>query len=146
MKSRIEILSRNELEDALKGKMLYKGLFWVRDINECDIIALRFESDENGVPADSTISSKDINHKRLWEQLDSVITGGMPYNFYPRGRVELRRGKALIFCSPHICTDKLKTLITEYFGLTADNGIKEVILKADGSAHYRCEIDGGANT
>ena len=123
--------------------MLYKGVFWVRSLSGNDIIALRFLSDENGVLTDGSLTSKDINHQRLWERLDSVITGGVPYNFYPRGRVELRRGKALIFCSPHICTEQLKKLITERFGLRAENGIKEVLLKADGSAHYKCELDGG---
>ena len=123
--------------------MLNKGVFWVRSLNEGDIIALRFPSDENGVLADSSLTSKDINHKRLWERLDSAVTGGYPFDHYPRGRVELRRGRALIFCSPHICTEQLKTLITERFGLTAENGIKEVLLKADGSAHYRCELDRG---
>ena len=125
------------------SRMLYRGVFWIRDLNEGDIIALRFTSDENGVLTDSSLTSKDINHKRLWAQLDSVVTGGYPFDYYPRGRVELRRGRALIFCSPHICTEQLKALITEHFGLTSDNGIKEVILKADGSAHYRCELDRG---
>ena len=123
--------------------MLYKGVFWVRSLSGNDIIALRFLSDENGVLTDGSLTSKDINHQRLWERLDSVVTGGVPYNFYPRGRVELRRGKALIFCSPHLCTEQLKKLITERFGLRAENGIKEVLLKADGSAHYKCELDGG---
>lgn len=110
------------------------------------MISLRFLSDENGVLSDSSLTSKDINHKRLWERLDSVVTGGLPYNCYPRGRVELRRGRALIFCSPHICTEELKALITERFGLTSENGIKEVVLKADGSAHYQCELDRGDKT
>lgn len=110
------------------------------------MIALRFLSDENGVLSDSNITSKDINHKRLWERLDSVVTEGYPYNYYPRGRVELRHGKALIFCSTHICTEELKSLITERFGLTEENGIKEVVLKADGSAHYQCELDRGDKT
>ena len=123
--------------------MLYRGVFWVRSLSENDVIALRFLSDENGVLTESGVTAKDINHKRLWERLDSVVTGGVAYDFYPRGRVELRRGRALIFCSPHICTEQLKALMTELFGLTAENGIKEVILKADGSAHYRCELDGG---
>ena len=123
--------------------MLYRGVFWVRSLSGNDIIALRFLSDENGVLTDGSLTSKDINHQRLWERLDSVVTGGVPYNFYPRGRVELRRGKALIFCSPHLCTEQLKKLITERFGLRAENGIKEVLLKADGSAHYKCELDGG---
>ena len=139
-------LNEEQLDAVQPNKgsiMLCRGVFWIRDLNEGDIIALRFPSDENGVLTDTAMTSKDINHKRLWDQLDSVVTGGYPFDYFPRGRVELRRGRALIFCSPHICTEQLKTLITERFGLTSDNGIKEVILKADGSAHYRCELDRG---
>ncbi len=123
--------------------MLYRGVFWVLSLAEEGMISIRFPSDENGVLADSSIVSKDINHKRLWERLDSLVTGGHPYNFFPRGRVELRHGKALIFCSPHICTEELKAMVSERFGLKAENGIKEVVLKADGSAHYQCELDRG---
>ena len=139
-------LNEEQLDAVQPNKgsiMLYRGVFWIRDLKESDLIALRFPSDENGVLTDSSLTSKDINHKRLWAQLDSAVTGGFPFDYFPRGRVELRRGKALIFCSPHICTEQLKALVTEHFGLTSDNGIKEVILKADGSAHYRCELDRG---
>jgi hypothetical protein len=56
--------------------------------------------------------------------------------------VEIRKGgKAIIFCSPHICTEETKQLMTEEFGLTAENGITHISLKADGSAHYRCALD-----
>lgn len=124
-------------------EMLYRGVFWVRSLSERDIVTVRFQSDENGVLTDNCLTAKDINHKHLWERLDSVVTGGLPFDYYPRGRVELRRGRALIFCSPHICTVELKSLITERFGLTQENGIKDVILKADGSSHYQCELDRG---
>ena len=117
---------------------IYKGLFWVRSPKERDIITIRFESDKNGVLHDTALTPKDINHKRQWAKLSHIVTGTVPYNYYPRGRVELRRGKALIFCSPYICTDILKEYVIEHFGLTEENGITDVTLKADGSGHYRC--------
>lgn len=123
--------------------MLCKGLFWQLSPDIGDLVTVRFKSDANGVPYDTTLTSKDINHKRIWATLDSSITGGHSYDYYPRGRVELRHGRAIIFCSSYICTDELKAAVTVQFGLTADNGITEVILKADGSAHYQCALDKG---
>ena len=123
--------------------MLFKGLFWQLSPDIGDLVTVKFPSDANGVLCDTAITSKDINHKRIWATLDSSITGGHPYNYYPRGRVELRHGRAIIFCSPYICTDKLKAAVTAQFGLTADNGITDVTLKADGSAHYQCALDTG---
>ena len=123
--------------------MLCKGLFWQLSPDIGDLVIVSFPSDANGAPYDITLTSKDINHKRIWAGLDSSITGGYPYNYYPRGRVELRHGRAVIFCSPHICTDELKAAVISRFGLTLDNGITDVTIKADGSAHYQCALDNG---
>ena len=37
------------------------------------------------------------NHRRFWKTLPHSLTGGMSYNYFPRGRVELRHGKALVY-------------------------------------------------
>ena len=34
------------------------------------------------------------NHRRFGKTLPHSLTGGMPYNYFPRGRVELRQGKS----------------------------------------------------
>lgn len=65
--------------------MLYRGVFWVRSLSERDMITLRFLSDENGVLTDGSLTAKDINHKRIWERLDSVVTGGIRITIIPAG-------------------------------------------------------------
>lgn len=129
--------------------MLYRGVFWVTDtaLGSDSIIAVKFPCTSDGqlTDADSDTQAehlqKEINHKKIWAQLPHKVTLGKPFDYYPRGRVEVRKGgKVLIFCSPYICTDKLKEAISNLFGLTEQNGIKGVTLKADGSAHYRCNL------
>ena len=56
-----------------------RGLFWYVD---GELFCFPVSGDE----AD-TVSN---NHRRFWETLPHSLTGGMPYNYFPRGRVELR--------------------------------------------------------
>lgn len=80
---------------------------------------------------------KQINHKKIWSKLGRSVTFGKPFDFYPRGRVEIRKGKAVIFCSAYLCTEQVRTAVIRAFGLVPKNGINTVKLIADGSAHYR---------
>ena len=41
----------------------------------------------------------------------------MPYNYFPRGRVELRHGKAVIYLNPTICTPEMYARIRQAFSL-----------------------------
>lgn len=132
-------------ENRTVKKELCNGVFWV---NDDVIISVKYPCTSDGkmICADNETEEKLMrklaNHKKLWEKLPHYITAGLPFNYLPRGRVEIRRGgKAIIFCSPHICTEETKQLMTEEFGLTAENGITHISLKADGSAHYRCALD-----
>ena len=47
------------------------------------------------------------NHRRFWKTLPYSLTGGMPYNYFPCGRIELRHGKALVYLHPTLCTPKI---------------------------------------
>lgn len=132
-------------ENRTVKKELCRGVFWV---NDDVIISVKYPCTSDGklICADNETEEKLMrklaNHKKLWEKFPHYITAGLPFNYLPRGRVEIRRGgKAIIFCSPHICTEETKQLMTEEFGLTAENGITHISLKADGSAHYRCALD-----
>ncbi|MBQ2580013.1 MAG: hypothetical protein II574_00130 [Ruminococcus sp.] len=132
-------------EKKSEKKELCRGVFWV---NDDDILSVKYPCTSDGdlICADAQTAEKTdlklINHKKLWKEFPHYITAGLPFNYLPRGRVEVRRGgKAIIFCSPHICTDETKQLVIQQFGLTAENGITKVSLKADGSAHYRCALD-----
>ena len=97
---------------------------------------------EYAIQSSLSRSEENRHSHRQKRRPDQTITAGLPFNYLPRGRVEIRKGgKAIIFCSPHICTEETKQLITEEFGLTAENGIANISLKSDGSAHYRCALD-----
>ena len=59
-----------------------------------------------------------------------------PFNYYPRGRVELNnKGDPIIYMNPNISEDYIP-MIMELFG------IKEVPkIHYDSSEHYKCSFD-----
>ena len=60
-----------------------KGPFWVVDI-EKPIVACPVAIDTNPVPS----------HKSVWDDCKGNIKEA--WNYYPRGRVEIRRGKVIV--------------------------------------------------
>lgn len=128
---------------------LYKGIFWITEVDDWSAEQLIFRipvtpAGEVIEPEKLDLNSKNVdnyNHRLLWENLPTKITHNKPYNYYPRGRIEIKRGKAVIYANPNICCEELINLLTERFGLIEENGIVEVSLKADGSNHYKCYLD-----
>ena len=130
-----------------EDSQLYKGIFWINDLEDIYNNKLYFQ-----VPCDAfgeidsdielnSKSGKSFNHENTWKKLSYKETNGEVYNYYPRGRVEIANGKAIIYCSPYICTDELKNWIIQKYNLTKHNGINSVRLVADGSNHYKCYLD-----
>ncbi len=74
------------------------------------------------------------NHRRFWKTLPHSLTGGMPYNYFPRGRVELRHGKAVVYLHPSLCTPGIDIRIRLAFSLPDEVPLP---FKADGNRHYR---------
>ncbi len=103
--------------------MMCKGLFWWIDGK---LISKTLAPD-----------APNVSHRNVWATLPSHITSGLPFDYYPRGRVELRRGRAIVFLSPYICTQEVLSETLREFGL---EGISTE-MKADGSHHYRCHYD-----
>lgn len=127
---------------------LCKGIFWIKNLDEPGdgTVVFRTPCDPNGntiydpsVPY-SSADGRSFNHKVSWRTLPKSLTAGKPFDWYPRGRTELRNGVAYLYCNPILCTDALKTWATEMFGLTEQNGVKEIRLMPDHSNHYRCAI------
>jgi len=96
-----------------------KGIFWFIDDK-----LLCFKSDT-------------FNHRRVWADLPRQTAGGFLFNHYPRGRVELKHDKAVIYLNPNICTEPVIEAIKQEFGLSCAT----VEVKVDGSKHYRCYLD-----
>ncbi len=74
------------------------------------------------------------NHRRFWKTLPHSLTGGMPYNYFPRGRIELRHGKALVYLHHALCTPEIDIRIRHAFSLLDE---MQLSLKASGSRHDR---------
>lgn len=121
---------------------MYKGIFWlVTDIeSNSDIVSVKVSCDADGNTLENvSFSSKDgsnFTHKVEWERLPSQITQGKPYNYFPRGRVEYRKGKVIVFCHPTLTQDKYREMITTEFELQKSAGLP-IVFKADGSYHYQ---------
>lgn len=134
-----------------ESRDLSRGIFWITDISNIDNNKLYFQipCDKNGNVQSQPNVSLDLNaksgttynHERTWSQLSSKYTNNKPFNYYPRGRVEIANCKATIYLSPHIATEEVKQWCIDRFNLTSVQGITKVRLVADGSAHYKCHLD-----
>lgn len=128
---------------------LYKGIFWITEVDDwsAEQLISRIQVTPAGKlinPEKLDLNSKNVdnyNHRLLWESLTSKTTHNKPYNYYPRGRIEIKHGKAMIYANPNICCEELVDFLVKRFGLTEDNGIAEVRLNPDGSNHYKCYLD-----
>ena len=123
-----------------------KGIFWCTNFDaECPkLIAVSVACDKNGDAKEpvqfSSKSGNNFNHRPEWERLDRSITAGRPFNHYPRGRVEIKNGKATVFLNPAINKECIVRRIMDAFELMTGE-LNCINIKSDGSSHYRftCE-------
>lgn len=135
---------------CLKEDMsLQRGIFWVKDTDDIWGTGMYFtipcdSKGNNLIDPEAEYSSKDgisHNHENTWSKLSSKYTDNKPFNYYPRGRVEIRNGVAEIYCSPYLFDPELKDWCIDKFNLTSVNGIKKVRMIVDNSEHYKCHLD-----
>jgi hypothetical protein len=138
--------------DQVSNKTLNKGIFWVITENEklndyklliysipCDIFG---NNQENNITFTSK-SGKSFNHEETWKNLliSNKDLGKHSYNYYPRGRVEIKNSKADIYINPNIQkNNKIIDEIKINFGLDNNESL-EINIKIDGSNHYQCHLD-----
>ncbi len=119
--------------------MYYKGIFWF-NLQNNELIVKKVACDSNGESFEcveySSKSGKNFNHKVEWLKLPHSITKGKPFNYYPRGRVEIWKGKIKVYLNPLIKTAKVEERIKNEFLLI--NSKAEVSFIIDNSKHYRC--------
>ena len=79
--------------------ILYKGIFWLRPAGygEFTVISKKARCLPSGEVIENTVefsskSCENFNHKAEWAKLPRSITQGHAYNYYPRGRVEIKMG------------------------------------------------------
>ena len=122
-----------------------KGVFWVvRGDANTKLISVSVCCDKDGNPLEdvpmSSKSGTNFNHKQEWSLLDILEhreAKGKPFDYYPRGRVEIKSGKVTIFLNPDINTESVIGLVKKQFELGDDPEIKSITVKSDGSRHYK---------
>jgi len=130
-----------------------KGIFWFicsfDEKNECDfseaeLIALVIPHNFNGYSIGGLqFNSKkgtSFTHKATWYKLVQFRKDLRRYqwNYFPRGRIEIKKNKALIFVNPNILKfDLYKQRIVQEFHL--ENIFVKVFV--DHSIHYNCHAD-----
>ena len=128
---------------------LAQGIFWIKDMEDMENnrkLCFFIYSDPDGTVLGSeqelnAKSGSTYNHKLVWDGIPRGLTGGVEYDHYPRGRVQIRNGTATVYLNPHINTAAVQDFIEEEFALYPVNGIKKVVFNSDGSAHYKCRLD-----
>ena len=106
---------------------IYKGIFWINQDEHGRFIpiAVKAECNEYGNVLDEQVrfsskTGKHFEHKEEWKIFEAMPSGeyrGLSYNHYPRGRVEINNKKAIVCLNPVLCTEYIKRLITNEFGL-----------------------------
>lgn len=119
-----------------------KGIFWCINIDtECpELITVSVACNKNGDSKEpvnfSSKSGDNFNHRLEWVRLDRSVTAGQPYNYYPRGRVEIKNGKATVFLNPIINKEVIVSKVIDEFELMTEE-LVSISIKSDGSNHYR---------
>ena len=110
---------------------MQKGLFWLVDGVLVCVKAACDASGKAAQPCDfSSKSGENFNHRIEWAKFPRSVTHGAPFDFYPRGRVEIKNGAAAVWLHPSLAGEEKR--IREEFGLS---GIP-VRFRPDHSAHY----------
>lgn len=117
-----------------------KGIFWLIQENEEEyILSVKVQCDKFGETHEKAVysskSGDNFNHKVEWERLARKKTGCKPYNYFPRGRVEISKGKITVFCHPYLLQDKYVDMIAKEFDFS--DTLLICHYKADNSHHYQ---------
>lgn len=143
---------------------LSKGIFWVIcafaendegvhvDLDDFRLLYFSVPCSPGGY-VDETQSLKanskkgnSFNHKITWEcglfanREFAPLARQRPYNYYPRGRVEIANGKGTIYLNGNINAPQVIDRVQNSFGLT--HSLKSVRVVVDNSRHYHCYADG----
>jgi len=135
--------------------MIQAGIFWIitetNELEDFHLLMFGITCDEYGNITDAPViqpnskSGKSYNHKTTWEAEVIGSAAYNPYNknpfdYYPRGRVEIAKKRAVIYMNPNINKPIIIEEIKARFGLGC-NLITKIRIIADNSLHYRCFID-----
>jgi hypothetical protein len=131
-------------KESNKESGLYSGIFWIVDSDNVlnnDDYCITIPCDISGNPLSliglNAKSGTTYNHELTWKTLPPKLTHNKPYNYYPRGRVQIKNNKATVYLNPNINTDEIQQFIINKFNL---GSLSSISFKSDGSNHYKSHL------
>ena len=122
---------------------LYRGIFWIKDLdnleNNSDYL-FKIQTNENGdalnypFPLNSK-NGNDYVHKETWAMLPFNLTKNKPFDYYPRGRVEIKHKEALLYINPILNEERIINYLKREYCL------EDVKIILDFHEHYKCNFD-----
>jgi len=119
---------------------LCKGIFWLikTRLDEENVVTVKVPCDLQGHPqipvVFSSKSGENFNHQAEWDKLPPKVTQGKTFDYFPRGRVEIKNGKVTVYCHPDFTQPPYRDRIIDVFGIPIESRFV-----ADGSAHYKAK-------
>ena len=131
---------------------MYKGIFWSYlswfddDMYGATVLPIRVKCDADGNPLEavefSSKSGENFNHKTEWEKMKATsrMCRKHPFDYFPRGRVEVNNGNIKVFANPVIIAEEsAKNMVVKAFEL--EDVVEKIIWIADESKHYSFLVD-----
>ena len=123
---------------------LFKGIFWIVDkenLENNEPYLFKILTNRNGdvLASYDDLNSKkgdNYNHRLTWETLPKELTHNKPYNYYPRGRIEIKNDTAKIFINPLLNESNILGYIKKEYNLD-DRFVSQIIIIVDNSRHYQ---------
>lgn len=115
---------------------LYRGIFWYNP-NKHSLISVKVKCNENGEALEKTDGFKELNHDVEWAKLPESVTLNHPYNYYPRGRVEIKNNEVTITLNSVLLKLDIQELILEVFEISG----KPITTKTVADESYNYLID-----
>jgi hypothetical protein len=127
---------------------MYKGLFWLAGgpADGDRLVTYKIPCGADGAPeaADLPYNSRrgdSFTHRATWEEAareQPREIRSKPWDHFPRGRVEIRAGRATVYHNPALGSPEFERRIREEFGLDALSPTARFVrFVPDHSRHYR---------
>ena len=85
----------------------HKGVFWLIEDK-----LLTFPFEKNRYQSSVSKSGDTYVHKYLWKEISN---SKVSYNFYPRGRVEIKKcGSSIVYMNPNIAEEYVKQIMDDF--------------------------------
>lgn len=122
---------------------MYRGIFWIIDLDNLENNSnylFKIETNENGdaIKYPFPLNSKkgnDYTHSATWSLLPFNLTKNKPFDYYPRGRVEIKHKEVLLYINPILNNVRIIEYLKKEFCLD------KVRIELDFHEHYKCHFD-----